>query len=142
MERWPIWYRQQYCRDGQIKLPKVGSWARNYVGLACSVGANRAAGGGGSGSGPAVSVAVTGPLCTRVSDSGGGGGSRDEVVADTMVRKSCVNSVPGGRMESVSWSWRMTTWAGISRVPSARALLDRMICNICLVGFLPCSCRL
>ena len=40
------------------------------------------------------------------------------------------------------WSGRMTTCAGISRVPSVNALLDLRICKICLSGFIPFSCRL
>ena len=107
------------------------------------MGACRVVGGGGKESGPAVSVKVSVPLFAVVPDSGGGISSRGKVVADAVVCESCVaNSVPGDRLLSLSWSWRMTTCAGMSKAPSARALLDLMICSICLVGFLPCSCRL
>ena len=59
---------------------------------------------------------------------------------------SCAaNSVSTGPFHLVGlaeWSGRMTTRAGISRVPSVNALLDLRNCKICLTGFIPFSCRL
>ena len=88
-----------------------------------------------------TSAAVVGKVVAEDVDWVGGGASADRTVLG-LVLASSVNSVPSGLMESDSWSWRMTTCSGISSIPSASALLDRMIWIISLVGFLPSSCRL
>ena len=77
--------------------------------------------------------------------TGGGlvGKGRVLVLAVVSLGGSCAaNNVSGVQMLAASWSGRMTTCAGMSRVPSVKARLDLMICNICLIGFIPCSCRL
>ena len=105
----------------------------------------RVSGDWGKKDGLAVCVVIPFPLLPEGTVAGGGMDSRGKVVVLAVVslRGSCAaNNVSGVQVLAASWSGRMTTCAGISRVPSAKALLDLMICNICLIGFIPCSCRL
>ena len=66
-----------------------------------------------------------------------------ELAVLNLGRSCAANSVSSVHLLVLAvWSGRMTTCAGISRVPSVNALLDLIICKICLTGFIPFSCRL
>ena len=109
------------------------------------MGVGRVVGDWGKKDGLAVSVGISSPLLPVGTVAGGGMGSRGIVVVFAVVSLggSCAaNNVSGVQVLAASWSGRMTTCAGMNRVPSAKARLDLMICNICLIGFIPCSCRL